>query len=73
MSNWRLRVQESETAQYGNAHGHTPAGMEKTKTLRCNVCHLPDFSGQNQVPRLAAQREAYLEAEMRAYRDEGVR
>ena len=49
--------------------GLLKAGMEKTKTLRCNVCHLPDFSGQNQVPRLAAQREAYLEAEMRAYRD----
>src|SRR6266446_5691017 len=31
MSSWRLRVQESETAQYGNAHGHAPAGMEKTK------------------------------------------
>ena len=25
--------------------------------------------GQNQIPRLAGQREAYLEAEMRAYRD----
>jgi len=25
----RLCVHESETAQYGNAHGHTPAGMKK--------------------------------------------
>jgi cytochrome c553 len=39
------------------------------KKLRCNVCHLSDFRGQNQIPRLAGQREAYLEAEMRAYRD----
>jgi cytochrome c553 len=44
-------------------------GMERAKTLRCGVCHLSSFSGQNQVPRLAAQREDYLEAEMRAYRD----
>ena len=44
-------------------------GVEKAKALRCGVCHLPDFSGQNQIPRLAGQREAYLEAEMRAYRD----
>jgi cytochrome c553 len=36
---------------------------------RCGICHLPDFSGQNQVPRLASQREEYLLAEMRAYRD----
>ena len=41
----------------------------RAKELRCGVCHLSDFSGQNQIPRLAGQREAYLEAEMRAYRD----
>jgi cytochrome c553 len=44
-------------------------GAEAAKKLRCNVCHLSDFSGQNQIPRLAGQREAYLDAEMRAYRD----
>ncbi len=44
-------------------------GAERAKVLRCNVCHLSDFTGQNQIPRLAGQREAYLEAEMRAYRD----
>ena len=44
-------------------------GLEKAKALRCGVCHLSDFRGQNQIPRLAAQREAYLESEMRAYRD----
>ena len=33
------------------------------------MCHLADFKGQKQVPRLAAQREDYLAAEMRAYRD----
>lgn len=41
----------------------------KAKELRCGICHLSDYSGQNQVPRLAAQRELYLEREMRAYRD----
>ena len=44
-------------------------GLERAKALRCNVCHVSDFSGQNQIPRLAGQREAYLETEMRAYRD----
>jgi cytochrome c553 len=44
-------------------------GQELGKKLRCGVCHLSDFSGQNQVPRLAGQREEYLDAEMRAYRD----
>ena len=27
--------------------------MERAKALRCGVCHVSDFSGQNQVPRLA--------------------
>jgi cytochrome c553 len=44
-------------------------GTEKAKALRCGICHLSDYRGQNQIPRLAGQREAYLEAEMRAYRD----
>ena len=44
-------------------------GKAAAQKLRCGVCHLADFSGQNQIPRLAGQREAYLEAEMRAYRD----
>jgi cytochrome c553 len=44
-------------------------GAEKANALRCGICHTADFGGQKQVPRLAAQRETYLEAEMRAYRD----
>jgi len=44
-------------------------GGSAAQQLRCGICHLSDFSGQNQIPRLAGQREAYLEAEMRAYRD----
>jgi cytochrome c553 len=44
-------------------------GMERAQALRCGVCHLADFSGQNQVPRLAGQREQYLASEMLAYRD----
>jgi len=44
-------------------------GQEQAKALRCGVCHLADFRGQHQVPRLAGQRETYLTAEMRAYRD----
>jgi cytochrome c553 len=44
-------------------------GAERAKALHCNVCHLPDFTGQNQIPRLAGQREDYLVSEMLAYRD----
>jgi cytochrome c553 len=45
-------------------------GRERAGALRCGVCHVSDFKGQKQVPRLAAQRGQYLAAEMRAYRDD---
>jgi len=44
-------------------------GLERANALRCGVCHVADFKGQSQVPRLASQRSEYLSAEMRAYRD----
>jgi len=43
-------------------------GQALTRKLHCGECHRPDFSGQKQMPRLAGQREEYLESEMRAYR-----
>jgi cytochrome c553 len=36
---------------------------------RCGECHLPDFSGRDQMPRLAGQREDYLRTTLIAYRD----
>ena len=35
----------------------------------CNSCHLPTYLGQQQVPRLAGQREDYLLYSMRQFRD----
>lgn len=35
---------------------------------RCGSCHLGDFSGRGQVPRLAGQREDYLAKALREYK-----
>ena len=35
---------------------------------RCNFCHAPDFAGQEQIPRLAGQREDYLLKALRDYK-----
>jgi cytochrome c553 len=49
-----------------------PARMERARALLrrhpCAVCHNPDFSGRDQMPRLAHQHEAYLLRAMREYR-----
>ena len=39
-----------------------------TEQYHCNVCHRPDFSGQQTVPRLADQREDYLLKTLREYK-----
>jgi len=46
------------------------AGAELAQGALCGTCHLPSYVGQNQVPRLAGQHEAYLLPTMKMYRDQ---
>ncbi|MEA2988708.1 MAG: hypothetical protein QOG83_1419 [Alphaproteobacteria bacterium] len=54
-----------------------PDRAERARALiarhRCNFCHRPDFSGIENVPRLAGQREDYLLASLRGYKDNSRR
>ena len=54
-----------------------PARMERAEALtrqnHCSVCHKPDFSGGQNVPRLAGQREDYLVKALRGYKDNSRR
>jgi cytochrome c553 len=49
-----------------------PARLERGRALaeqnHCNICHRPDFSGRENVPRLADQREDYLLKTLRDYK-----
>ena len=45
------------------------AGQAQTGPRNCGVCHMPDFRGRNQVPRLTTQREEFLTRTMIEYRD----
>src|SRR5215469_3324555 len=48
------------------------ARIEHAKGLiaanRCNFCHAANFAGQDQVPRIAGQREDYLAKTLREYK-----
>jgi cytochrome c553 len=50
-----------------------PARMQRAQALvqqhRCNSCHNTDFSGKDNVPRIADQREDYLLKTLREYKD----
>jgi cytochrome c553 len=49
-----------------------PIQLERARALiaqhRCNFCHNQDFSGEQNVPRLAGQREDYLVKALREYK-----
>ena len=49
------------------------AGKALADRYRCNVCHRPDFAGQENVPRIDAQREDYLLKTMREYKSNARR
>lgn len=44
-------------------------GAERSKAMGCGSCHMPNYEGQRQVPRITHQREDYLAAALKAYRD----
>ncbi len=50
-----------------------PVRMQRAQVLvaqhHCNSCHNADFSGRDNVPRIADQREDYLAKTMREYKD----
>ena len=43
-------------------------GRQAAAKNRCGNCHRPDYRGQEQMPRLAGQREDFLNEAMLAYR-----
>jgi len=53
------------------------ARMERGRALgqtnRCNFCHQSNYAGQENVPRLAGQREDYLLKALRGYKDNSRR
>lgn len=44
-------------------------GKALARTMLCGTCHLPDYKGREQMPRLAGQHEQFLRAVMEEYRD----
>ncbi len=45
------------------------SGAALAQSRLCGTCHLPDYRGQQQVPRLAGQRLDYLVLSMQQFRD----
>jgi cytochrome c553 len=68
MGAWYARQAPPRAADKPDPKLHA-RGSELAKSMGCGSCHMGDYSGQKQVPRIANQREDYLAATMKAYRD----
>ena len=44
-------------------------GQATSGRMLCGSCHLPDYAGRQQIPRLAGQQEAFLLHSMKQFRD----
>ena len=44
-------------------------GRTLAQNMGCGSCHMPDYEGQRQMPRITHQREDYLAETLKAYRD----
>jgi cytochrome c553 len=44
------------------------AGRTKSQETLCTMCHLGEFSGQNEVPRVAGQQPAYIIKQLQAFK-----
>lgn len=44
-------------------------GRELSRKMLCGTCHLPDYAGRQQIPRLAGQQEKFLLYAMKQFRD----
>jgi cytochrome c553 len=45
-------------------------GKALARSMLCGTCHLPDYQGREQMPRLAGQHERFLRLVMQEYRDQ---
>lgn len=63
-------AQKPVAAATGTANDATYArGQALAQRMLCGSCHLPDFSGREQIPRLAGQHETFLLQSMKEFRD----
>ena len=62
----------ADSPAVSQAGPRNPALFEKgqviSKKALCGTCHLPNYVGRDQMPRIAAQREDYLLYSMRQFR-----
>src|SRR5882672_3310529 len=66
-SDFIAKLPKPASADAGDA-ARMQRGQAAAEQHRCNTCHNPDFSGKENVPRIANQREDYLAKTLAEYK-----
>lgn len=67
LAEWVSKLPPPEAAKDGIDGERMQRGEAVSKGRQCGSCHNPDYSGREQMPRLAGQREAYLLRSFKEY------
>lgn len=68
LANYFAAQTPAKVTEAGNSEIYL-RGQETSRKMLCGTCHLPDYSGRQQIPRLAGQREDFLVYSMKQFRD----
>ncbi len=73
MADFLAKLPAPKTAAAADDSARVTRARALVQEHHCNFCHDVDFSSQDNVPRLAAQREDYLLKALRGYKDQSRR
>ena len=63
------RMQAGETSvPFKPDPARVEAGKKKSAEVLCTMCHLGEFAGQNEVPRVAGQHPEYVIKQLKAFK-----
>jgi len=64
------RIQSGESSvPFKPDPARVAAGRSKSAEVLCTMCHLGEFSGQNEVPRVAGQHPAYVIKQLKEFKN----
>jgi len=63
----RIQVGE-ESVPFEPDPARVAAGKQKSAEVLCTMCHLGEFSGQNEIPRVAGQHPDYVIKQLKAFK-----
>ena len=63
------RIQSGENSvRFKPDPARVAAGKSKSAEVLCTMCHLGEFAGQNEIPRVAGQHPEYVIKQLKAYK-----